>query len=77
MKIECTSKKSSGSLISVSTDNGTQVDTFEVPTQNGLLYCLSHPTGKFYRRLEAGIAVADMMEQHDIRPVFLRKMKAA
>lgn len=77
MKIECTSKTGSGSLISVTTDTGVQVDTFDVPTQNGLLYCLSHTTGKFYKRLEAGIAVADMMEQHDIRPVFLKKMRHA
>lgn len=71
MKIECTSKSKSGSLISVSTDDGALVDTFDVPTQNGLLYCLSHTTGKFARRLQSGIAVADMMEQHDIRPIFL------
>jgi len=73
MKIECVSKSTSGSLISVSTDDGTIIDTFDVPTQNGMLYCLSHTTGKFARRLEAGIAVADMMEQHNIRPIFLRQ----
>lgn len=75
MKIECVSKTKSGSLISVSTDDGTIVDTFDVPTQNGMLYCLSRVTSKFTRRLEAGIAVADMMEQHNIKPVFSKIAK--
>jgi len=58
MHIECKAAPKTGTLISIFTDEGKEIDSFKAPTRNGFAYCVNHRTSKFTRRLQHGIDVA-------------------
>jgi hypothetical protein len=60
--ITCNPKPVSGSCISITTKGGQLIDTFDVPTRNGLAYCMSHYTSKYTRRLRHGADIALRLE---------------
>lgn len=62
MNITCTAKPSSGSVLTIATTQGQTVDSFDVPTRNGLIYCMNHKTSKFTRRLQMAVAIAARLE---------------
>lgn len=62
MNITCNPKPVSGSSITIATKDGQIIDAFDVPTRNGLAYCMSHYTSKYTRRLRHGAEIALRLE---------------
>lgn len=58
MKISCIAAPKTGTIISISTDDGKVIDSFRAPTRNGFQYCVMHRTSKFTRRLQHGVEIA-------------------
>lgn len=58
MHITCKAGEKAGTIISIFTDEGKEIDSFRAPTRNGFLYCVMHRTSKYTRRLQHGIDVA-------------------
>lgn len=58
MLITCKQAPKTGTIISIFTDEGKEIDSFRAPTSNGFQYCVLHRTSKYTRRLQHGIDVA-------------------